>query len=61
MAHLNSFFKYLFFKFISKCQKEILSCAPPATYVCDFLKMVACRVTHCGDYSTKKKTIEVKD
>ena len=40
LAHFNSFLNnYLFSKFINKCQKEILSCAPPS-YVCDFLKKV---------------------
>ena len=34
---LNSFFnKKLFFKFINKCQTEILWCAPPSSHVCDF-------------------------
>ena len=28
--------KYLFFKFISKYQKDILRCAPPSSHVCDF-------------------------
>ena len=38
MAHFNSFFNnYLFFKFINKCQKEILRCAPPSSHVSDFL------------------------
>ena len=27
---------YLFFKFINKYQKEILSCAPPSSHLCDF-------------------------
>ena len=36
LAHSNNFFKYLFFKSISKCQKEIPSCAPPSSHVCDF-------------------------
>ena len=37
LAHFNSFFNnYLFFKFISKCQKEILRCTPPSSHVCDF-------------------------
>ena len=35
MAHFNSFLNNLFFKFINKCQKEILRCAPPCSYVCD--------------------------
>ena len=36
LAHFNSFLKnYLFFKFINKCQKGILRCAPPS-HVCDF-------------------------
>ena len=26
-----------FSKFINKCQKEILRCAPPSSHVCDFL------------------------
>ena len=30
------FDKYLFFKFISECQKEILMCTPPSSHVCDF-------------------------
>ena len=35
-SHFNSFLnKYLFFKFINKCWKEILRCAPPS-WVCDF-------------------------
>ena len=35
LAHLNSFFNdYLFFKFINKCQKEIMRCAPPSLRVC---------------------------
>ena len=35
---IQQFFKkYLFFKFISKCQKEILRCVPPSSLVCDFL------------------------
>ena len=30
LTHFNSFSnKYLFFKFIGKCQKEMLSCTPP--------------------------------
>ena len=38
LAHFNSFFNNnLFFKFINKCQKEILRCAPPSSHVCDFL------------------------
>ena len=32
--------KYLFFKFIRKCQKEILSCAPGDSHVCDFLDVI---------------------
>ena len=28
--------KSLFFKFISKYQKDILRCAPPSSHVCDF-------------------------
>ena len=31
------FNKQLFFKFIKKCQTEILRCALPSSYVCDFL------------------------
>ena len=30
------FNKYFFFKFINKCQKEILKCGPRSSYVCDF-------------------------
>ena len=30
------FNKQLFFKFIKKCQTEILRCALPSSYVCDF-------------------------
>ena len=34
---LQQFFNnYLFFKFINKCKKEILRCAPPSSHVCDF-------------------------
>ena len=37
LASFNSFFNhYLFFKFINKCQKEILRCAPTSSHVCDF-------------------------
>ena len=37
LACFNSFFNnYLHFKFINKCQKEILRCAPPSSHVCDF-------------------------
>ena len=37
LAHFNIFFSnYLFFKFINKCQKEILKCVPPSSHVCDF-------------------------
>ena len=32
------FYTYLFFKFINKCQKEILRCTPPSSHVCDFYK-----------------------
>ena len=39
LVHFNSFFdNYLFFKFINKCQKEILRCAPPSSHVYDFYK-----------------------
>ena len=38
LAHFNSFFNNnLFFKFINKCQQEILRYAPPSSRVCDFL------------------------
>ena len=33
------FNRYLFFKFISKCQKEILRCAPPSSHMCDFFEL----------------------
>ena len=34
LTHFNSFFNnYLFFKFINKCQKEILRCASPFSHV----------------------------
>ena len=33
--------KQLFFKFINKCQIEILRCAPPSSHVCDFFN-IAC-------------------
>ena len=36
LAHFNSFFNYLFIKFINKCQKEFLRCALPSSHVCDF-------------------------
>ena len=37
LAHFNRFFdNNLFFKFINKCQKEILRCAPPFSHVCNF-------------------------
>ena len=32
---LQVFNNYLFFKFINKYQKEILSCTPPFSHVCD--------------------------
>ena len=28
-----------FFKFISKCQKEIMRCAPLSSHMCDFFNM----------------------
>ena len=31
------FNNYLFFKFINKCQKEFVRCAPLSSHVCDFL------------------------
>ena len=35
---IQQFFNnYLFLKFINKCQKEILRCAPLSSHVCDFL------------------------
>ena len=41
--YLQQFFSFFqksdfsgFSKFINKCQKEILRCAPPSSYVCDF-------------------------
>ena len=41
MALINSFFnKYLFFKFINKSQKEVLSCVQLFSHVCDFQKSV---------------------
>ena len=37
LAHFNNYFNnYLFFKFISKCQIEILRCVPLSSCVCDF-------------------------
>ena len=42
LAHFISFFNFnflIFFKFINKCQKEILRCVPPSSHVCDFLKI----------------------
>ena len=39
IAYDHDFFSnYLLFKFINKCQKEILRCAPPFSHVCDFLR-----------------------
>ena len=39
LAHFNSFFNnYLFFKFMNKCQKEILRCTPLSSLVCDFFR-----------------------
>ena len=38
LAHFSGFLNgYLFFKFISKWQKEILRCVPPSSRVYDFL------------------------
>ena len=38
LAHFNNFFNNnLFFKFINKCQKEIVRCSPPSSYVYDFI------------------------
>ena len=38
LAHFNSFINnYLFFKFINKCQKEILTCTSPSSHEYDFL------------------------
>ena len=37
VVYFNSFLNnYLFFKFINKCQKEILRCTSPYSRVCDF-------------------------
>ena len=30
------FFNNLLFKFMNKCQKEMVRCAPPSSHVCDF-------------------------
>ena len=41
LAYFNNVFNhYLFFKFINKCQKEILRCAPPSSHLCDFFRVV---------------------
>ena len=38
LAHFSSYFnKWLFFKFINKCQKQILRCPPSSSHACDFL------------------------
>ena len=42
LADFNSFFNNLFFKFINKCQKEIVRCPPLSSHVCDFLCIVPC-------------------
>ena len=48
---LQQFFnKYLFFKFISKCEKEILRCTPPSLHVCDFLSLFYQKVDSNGYY-----------
>ena len=40
-SNFFSFFQSFVFsgfsKFVNKCQKEILRCAPPSSHVCDFL------------------------
>ena len=65
LAHFNSFFNnYLFFKFINKCQKEILRCALPSSHMCDFLQIYRCPYyIHYQTYSTwytKTKTVRKK-
>ena len=40
MMILPALFFSLVFKFINKCQTEILRCAPPSSHVCDFLIFV---------------------
>ena len=40
LAHFNSFFNnYFFFKFVNKCQKDILRSAPPSSHVWFFIKL----------------------
>ena len=40
LAHFNCFLNNcLFFKFINKCQKEILRGAPPSSHRCDFFDL----------------------
>ena len=56
LAYFNIFLNnYLFFKFMNKCQKEILRCALPS-HVCDFLSftlffhLLACIVECVSEY-----------
>ena len=45
---LQQFFnKQLFFKFINKCQTEILRCAPPSSHVHNFLTLVLLLTFEC--------------
>ena len=46
LAHFYSFCNnYLFFKWINKCQKEILRCALPSSRECDFKSLLFLKTT----------------
>ena len=51
LTHFNSFLKnYLFFKFINKCQKEILRFTQPSSHVCDFTYFLIIMLILCYWY-----------
>ena len=59
--HLFSFFQNSdfsgFSKFINKCQKEILRCAPPSSHVCDFFNRTKTFFTYKVFFSKKYKKV----
>ena len=52
--------KYLFFKFINKCQKEILRCAPPS-HVCDFLNLSGAEILKLNKDKVQQCVLDIKN
>ena len=51
--HFSKFWFLGFSKFINKCQKEILRCAPPSSHVCDFFNRTKTFFTYKVFFSKK--------